>query len=82
VPQWDFHTDAGCWESEGEEGWIRQHFEKIHIPAFPSCGGGPGDATAIRMCRAGGQGQPSLCFIDPVTGPSGCARCLVSPTCH
>ena len=82
VPQWDLHSDAGCWEHAGPDGWTRQQFQKIHIPSFPSCGGGPGDATAIRVCRAGGAGQPSPCLIDQITGPTGCSRCVVNPTCH
>ncbi len=82
VPQWDFHPDAGCWEHSGPDGWTRQQFQKIHIPNLASCGGGPGDATAIRVCRLGGQGQPQPCFIDPTTGPNGCARCVVNPECH
>src|SRR5262252_5650305 len=61
VPQWNFHPDAGCWERPGPDGWTRQQFQKIHIPNFPSCGGGPGDGTAIRVCRAGGAGQASAC---------------------
>jgi hypothetical protein len=82
VPQWNLHPDAGCWEHAGPDGWTRQQFASIHIPSFPSCGGGPGDATAIRVCRAGGAGQPSPCSIDPRTGPNGCARCVINPTCH
>jgi hypothetical protein len=82
VPQWDFHPDAGCWERAGLDGWTRQQFESIHIPSFPSCGGGLGDANVIRVCRAGGPGQPSPCTIDPLTGPNGCARCVINPTCH
>jgi len=76
VPQWDFHSDAGCWEYPGPDGWTRQQFEKIHIPAFPACSNGPGDATVIRVCRAGGAGQPSPCSLDVTTGPNGCARCV------
>ena len=82
VPQWDFHPDAGCWERPGQDGWTRQQFQKIHIPAFPTCNNGPGDATAIRVCRAGGAGQPSPCSPDSPTGPNGCARCVINPTCH
>lgn len=82
VPQWDFHPDAGCWEHAGPDGWTRQHFERIHVPSFPACAGGSGDAHAIRVCRAGGPGQASPCLIDSITGPTGCARCMVNPTCH
>lgn len=82
VPQWDFHPDAGCWEHTGPDGWTRQQQQSIHIPQFPACGGGPGDATAIRVCRLGGADQPSPCLIDPLTGPAGCARCVINPTCH
>lgn len=80
--QWDAHPEGGCWEHPAPDGWSRQQFQKVHIPSFPSCGGGPGDATAIRVCRAGGRGQPSPCLIDPLTGPNGCARCVINPTCH
>ena len=80
--QWNAHPEGGCWEHPGPDGWFRQQFQKIHIPNFASCGGGPGDATAIRVCRLGGQGQPQPCFIDPTTGPNGCARCVVNPECH
>jgi hypothetical protein len=68
VPQWDFHPDAGCWEHAGPDGWTRQQFERIHIPSLPSCGGGPGDGNGIRVCRVGGEGQPSPCFLSPSTG--------------
>ena len=80
--QWDVHPDGGCWQHNVADGWTRQQFQRMHIPAFASCGGGPGDATAIRVCRAGGAGQPSPCLIDPRTGPNGCSRCVVNPTCH
>ena len=83
VPLWDFHADAGCWERPGPDGWIRQQNQNIHFESFPSaCGGGPGDATGIRVCRAGGAGQPSPCSIDTTTAPSGCARCVINPVCH
>ena len=82
VPQWDFHPDAGCWEHSGPDGWVRNQQQKIHIPNFSRCGGGPGDANVIRVCRLGGAGQPQPCFLDPSTGPNGCARCVVNPTCH
>jgi hypothetical protein len=80
--QWDFHPDGGCWEHDGPEGWTRKQFQRVHLSNFAACGGGPGDATAIQVCRAGGRGQPSPCLIDPLTGPMGCARCVVNPTCH
>lgn len=79
VPQWDFHPDAGCWEYQGPDGWTRQQQQKIHVPNFPPCGGGPGDANAIRVCRDGGAGQSSPCGD---TGPNGCAVCVRNPTCH
>jgi hypothetical protein len=82
VPQWDFHADAGCWEHAGPDGWTRQQFERIHIPSSPACGGGPGDVAAVRICKAGGLGQPSPCPLGPVTGPSGCAPCVSDTTCH
>ena len=80
--RWDFHPEGGCWEHPGPDGWTRQQFQRVHVPSFASCGGGPGDATAIRVCRTGGQGQPSPCPIDALTGPTGCARCVVNPQCH
>ena len=80
--QWDVHPEGGCWEHPAADGWTRQQLQQIHVPAFASCGGGPGDATAIRVCRAGGAGQPSPCLIDRFTGPNGCARCVINPTCH
>jgi hypothetical protein len=80
TPKWDFHPDAGCWEHTGPDGWTRQQFQKLHVPKFHECNGGPGDATAIRVCRAGGAGQDSPC--GEKTGPKGCARCVVNPTCH
>lgn len=80
TPKWDFHPDAGCWEHAGPDGWTRQQFQKIHHPKFPQCNGGPGDGTAIRVCRAGGMGQDSPC--GQKTGPKGCANCVVNPTCH
>ena len=83
VPLWDFHPDAGCWERSGPDGWTRQQNQNIHFESFPSaCGGGPGDATGIRVCRAGAIGQPSPCSLDSTTGPSGCARCVINPVCH
>jgi hypothetical protein len=82
VPQWDFHPDAGCWEHAGPDGWTRQQFRRLHIPNLAACGGGPGDAEAVRVCRVGGAGQPSPCALDPHTGPNGCARCVINPTCH
>ena len=81
--QWNFHPEGGCWEHEGPDGWTRQQFQRIHIATgFASCGGGSGDATAIRVCRAGGGGQPSPCPLNSITGPNGCARCVINPECH
>ena len=82
VPQWDFHADAGCWERPGPDGWTRNQQSRVHIPSFRACGGGPGDAEVIRVCRVGGAGQPNPCTLDPLTGPAGCARCVINPTCH
>jgi hypothetical protein len=84
VPKWDFHPDAGCWETDGPGGWTRQQFQKIHVPNFHACDHGPGDANAIRVCRPpGGKEQPPPGCIDRTTSPrSGCARCVVNPTCH
>jgi hypothetical protein len=80
VPQWDFHPDAGCWEHAGPDGWTRQQFQKIHVPSHPACGGGPGDATAIRVCQAPGLANP--CSPDQTTGSNGCAQCVVNTECH
>lgn len=80
VPQWDFHPDAGCWEHIGPDGWTRNQQQRIHVPQLAACGGLPGDANAIRVCRAPGLANP--CSIDAVTGPAGCARCVVNPVCH
>jgi hypothetical protein len=84
VPKWDFHPDAGCWETDGPGGWTRQQFQRIHVPNLPACGGRPGDATAIRVCRPVVEKvQPPPGCIDGTTSPkSGCARCVVNPTCH
>jgi hypothetical protein len=79
VPKWDHHPDAGCWEHAGPDGWTRQQFQKLHVPKFRECNDGPGDATGIRVCRAGGAGQDSPCGK---TGPKGCAVCVPNPTCH
>jgi hypothetical protein len=81
----DFHPTWGCWECPGPDGWIRQQFQNIHVPRMRQCDGLSGDATAIRVCRPGGEGQLSPCHIagiDTYTGPNGCARCLVYPMCH
>jgi len=59
TPKWDFHPDAGCWEHAGPDGWTRQQFQKLHVPKFHECNGGPGDATAIRVCRAGAGASPN-----------------------
>lgn len=75
-----FHADAACWERPGPDGFVRQQFTRIHVASFPQCNGGPGDAEAIRVCKEGGAGQPTPCG-EP-TGPTGCARCIVNPTCH
>jgi hypothetical protein len=78
TPKWDVHPDAGCWEHAGPDGWTRQQFQRIHHPSMPQCGGGPGDGTAIRVCRKPGEDSP----CGEKTGPKGCARCVVSPKCH
>ena len=80
VPQWDFHPDAGCWERPGPDGWTRNQQYKIHVPQLPNCGGGPGDVSPIRVCQVPGMANP--CPINPTTGPSGCAICVRSFTCH
>lgn len=80
VPQWDFHSDAGCWERPGPDGWTRQQQYRIHVPQLALCGGGPGDVSPIRVCRAPGLANP--CPINPTTGPNGCAICVRSFICH
>jgi hypothetical protein len=82
VPQWDFHSDAGCWERPGPEGWTRQQQHLIHVPNLARCGGGPGDVSPIRICRLGGAGQLSGCAENPTTGPNGCAVCVRKVECH
>src|ERR1041384_700055 len=77
VPQWDFHPDAGCWERPGPDGWTRQQFYRIHVPRASFCKNKEGDATAIRVCR--NPGEPNPCFINELTGPSGCAICVADP---
>ena len=62
--QWNAHPRGKLLGTPRARRLFRQQFQKIHIPNFASCGGGPGDATAIRVCRLGGQGQPQPCFID------------------
>jgi hypothetical protein len=78
--QWDFHPDGACWERRAPDGWIRQQQHRVHVPQLASCGGGAGDLSPIRVCRA--PGEPNPCFIDASTGPNGCARCVVKVTCH
>jgi len=71
------HPDSGCWERDtGHDGWIRQQIYKVHCDGLNACGGGPGDAYAIRICR--GPGESSPCGQ---TGPNGCAVCQASPVC-
>jgi len=78
--QWDFHPDGGCWERPGPDGWTRQQQYKIHVPQHLACGGGAGDVSPIRVCRAPGEEDP--CPINPLTGPTGCALCVASLTCR
>ena len=82
VPQWDFHPDAGCWERPGPDGWTRQQQHLIHVPQLAACGGGAGDVSPIRVCRAGGAGQPAPCGEIPTTGPTGCTICVREVACH
>src|SRR5262249_13708869 len=77
---WKVHHDAGCWEHEGQGGWTRQQFQKIHVPKLPQCNDHAADLTGIRVCRAGGKDQDSPC--GGKTGPTGCAGCVANPTCH
>ena len=92
IPQWDFHPDAGCWEHPGPDGWVRQQQYNIHIPSAAACGGGPGDATNIRICRRDDDGLPVFGYPAPcgdrptpefpTTGPNGCSICYRSLVCH
>jgi hypothetical protein len=82
------HEDSACFEREtGHDGWIRQQGQSIHCDIVPPCGGGPGDISAIRLCRDPGVGAPGAwpSQASPCgnTGPNGCAAC-VAPTlvCH
>lgn len=82
--QWDFHSDGGCWERQGPDGWTRQQQHLVHVPSIVECGGGPGDVSPIRACREGGAGQPGPCPFGPkpITGPNGCALCVAMLVCH
>jgi hypothetical protein len=79
---WDYHAEGACWERPGPDGWFRQQQNVVHVPQHASCGGGPADVSPIRICRAGGQGQPTPCDVNPTTGPLGCAICVRSVVCH
>jgi hypothetical protein len=79
---WDYHADGACWERPGPDGWTRQQQNVVHVPQHASCGGGPADVSPIRICRAGGAGQPTPCDVNPTTGPLGCAICVRSVVCH
>ena len=82
--QWDFHPDGACWEHPAQDGWTRNQQHLVHATSVPLCGGGPGDVFPIRMCRAGGPGQPgpSPACETPTTGPNGCVICVRSVVCH
>jgi hypothetical protein len=82
--QWDFHPDGACWEHPAPDGWTRNQQHRVHASSVPLCGGGPGDVSPIRMCRAGGPGQPgpSPACETPQTGPNGCVICIRSVVCH
>lgn len=71
------HPDTACWEREaGHDGWIRQQNHRVHCAALSDCGGGPGDAYNIRLCRAPGEMSPC-----GMTGPIGCAVCVRASVC-
>jgi len=78
--QWDFHPDGACWERPGPDGWTRQQQHRIHVPHLADCGGGAGDVSPIRVCRAPGEANP--CPVNPLTGPTGCALCVRAVACH
>lgn len=79
--QWDFHPDGGCWERLGPDGWTRQQQHRIHVTQHAACGGGAADLSNTRVCRA--PSVPNPCAIDLLTGPNGCARCVIQPVvCH
>src|SRR5262245_65971845 len=78
--QWDFHSDGACWERPGSNDWTRQQLHHVHVPHFAACGGAAGDTSSIRVCRT--PGEPNPCPLDATTGPNGCARCVISFTCH
>ena len=78
--QWDFHSDGACWERPGPDGWTRQQQHRIHVRQLAACGGGSGDVSPVRVCRA--PGQPNPCLINPTTGPTGCALCIRNVACH
>lgn len=82
--QWDFHPDGACWEHPAQDGWTRNQQHRVHASSVPLCGGGPGDVFPIRMCRAGGAGQPgpSSACETATTGPNGCVICVRSVVCH
>jgi hypothetical protein len=79
---WNYHTDGACWERPGPDEWIRQQQNVVHVPEHAACGGGAADVSPIRICRAGGAGQPTPCDVNPTTGPLGCAICVRSVVCH
>ena len=79
---WNYHTDGACWERSGLDGWIRQQQNVVHVPQHAACEGGAADVSPIRICRAGGAGQPTPCDVNPTTGPLGCAICVRSVVCH
>ena len=82
--QWDFHPEGACWEHPAQDGWTRNQQHRVHASSVPLCGGAPGDVFPIRMCRAGGAGQPgpSPACETATTGPNGCVICVRSVVCH
>lgn len=80
---WNFHSEGACWERSGPAGWTRQQQHRVHASSVAACGGGAGDVSPIRVCRSGGQGQPTpFCLVNRQTGPNGCAVCITSVVCH
>ena len=79
--QWDAHPEGGCWEHPGPDGWTREQRNANHFESLGACGGGPGDAAQIRVCRVSDGDQVSPCNGNP-TGPLGCAVCVSVVTCH
>jgi hypothetical protein len=82
--QWNFYPDGACWEHAGPDGWTRQQQHHIRVLSTSACGGGPADVSNVRVCRAGGAGQPapSPSCLQPVTGGNGCVICVSAVVCN